>query len=89
VAKELPGVLAELDGDPWISIGVSVRSTTIAAITPAFAIVATAASADRHAVFEAAVKGDRLLVAGHEVSGLLGEHRPGRLAAVLELLQRN
>jgi hypothetical protein len=32
--EELPGVLAELDGDPWISLGVSVRSTFLPVVLP-------------------------------------------------------
>jgi hypothetical protein len=31
---ELPGLLAELDGDPWISLGVSVRSAFLPVVLP-------------------------------------------------------
>jgi hypothetical protein len=31
---ELPGLLAELDGDPWICLGVSVRSTFLPVVLP-------------------------------------------------------
>jgi hypothetical protein len=62
---------------------------TVVAITEQHAIVANAAGAVRHAVGEAAVEGDRLLVEGHRVAGVAVESRPGRLAAVLELVQRS
>ena len=32
--EELPALLAELDGDPWISLGVSVRSTFLPVVLP-------------------------------------------------------
>jgi len=32
--EELPGVLAEIDRDPWISLGVSVRSTFLPVVLP-------------------------------------------------------
>jgi hypothetical protein len=62
---------------------------TVVAITEQHAIVANAAGAVRHAVSEAAVDGDRLLVDGHTVADRAVENRPGRLAAVLELVQRS
>lgn len=49
--EELPGVLAELDGDPWISLGVSVRSTFLPVVLPEAGLGDAVAAVD-HPGFE-------------------------------------
>lgn len=81
----LPGVPAE-PGE-LLALAAAGAGDTVVAITPEHAIVAAAAGAERHTVTGAALDGDRLLVGGREVASLVRESRPGRLAAVLELLR--
>lgn len=60
----------------------------VAGLTPTQLVVASGATAASHAPGDAEVRSEALHVAGHEVVVGLAERRPGRLAAVLELLRR-
>jgi hypothetical protein len=85
--------LARLPAAPGALLALAAVTTdrtaaAVAAVTAAQVIVVTAAGTERHVAQEAAVDGDRLLVAGREVATGLAESRPGRLGAVLELLRR-
>lgn len=75
-------------GEPEPLLALGAVPGSVVAVIRAHAIVATATAAAPYAAEHAEVVGDVLRVYGRDVATGLAENRPGRLAAVLELLRR-
>lgn len=73
------------DSEPLLALAAGLAS--VVAVTGGRVLLATESAAEPHVAEDTEIESGSLRVAGREVAASLAEQRPGRLAAVLELLR--